>query len=319
VKFEDIKGPKYNVILNELKRHAKLHKSPAEVTRDVAKLRLQLAKIIAGPTFSHTPIATEPTTPASRVLVVKSMLKDEFVARPEYEQAIRQLRDKGEKHLWLWGDAGTGKTRLARAANRDVINENSVSVLQAGDRQQLEEQISALLVKFEVAPEAINPTNLWPLFINALKHRLSSVVVFDDMPDDSLVDLLTVDTETLLIFTSVRQPPIKYKGHRIEVGEMNEVEAREMIRSRLPGIGEPDVNELIGALGGRPLALEHSCHYLRETGMSIATYCQAVRRAPDKVLDAAGDRYGRTLTRVYELALGALDDSFDSLRALDYP
>jgi uncharacterized protein YbcI len=109
-----------------------------------------------------------------------------------------------------------------------------------------------------------------------------------------------------------------YQGHRIEVNEMGLTQAREMIRSRLPAIDERHADQLLDTFGGRPLALEHSCAYLRETGMPIDTYCQAVVRAPDKVLEAAGDRYGRTLTNVYRLAVEALDDSFDSLRLLDY-
>lgn len=92
-----------------------------------------------------------------------------------------------------------------------------------------------------------------------------------------------------------------------------------MIRSRLPQIGNADLALLNSALAGRPLAIEHSCAFLRETGLPIGDYCIAVTNQPARTLDAAGAPRSRTLTRVYQLILQQFtDESLDASRLLDY-
>jgi hypothetical protein len=296
--------------------------------RHLNKLRTELATVLAHPEFPNIPEHNEPSPDdgtdntaagvSGRPITVRSVVTDAFIARPNYETAIRQLRDSGVRHIWLHGDAGTGKTRLARAANRDVLAEKSVPVLPAGDDVQFELQLSQLLVQHGVKPESINATNLWAHFADALhRRRLPSVIVLDDLHADRVPALLGVDTSSLIMITSIRQPPATYQGHQIEILEMGGAETDAMIRSRLPGVSHADIDHLVNAIGGRPLAIEHSCAYIRETRISVTEYCQALKSAPDEVLAAAGENHERNLTRIYQLTLTELAAD-DALKCLDY-
>ena len=95
-------------------------------------------------------------------------------------------------------------------------------------------------------------------------------------------------------------------------------ESVQMIRSRLPGVQDVDINRLTSMLDGRPLAIEHSCLLLRRTRMPVADYCVALFRQPAHILKVAGDMHARTLTRVYELVVEHLAESPEATRALDY-
>lgn len=286
------------------------------------RLRTRLARTLIDLAVP-VPVVSEPAKSASGVLVIRSVVTDEYVPRPAYEQEIRQLRDAGEPHVWLWGDAGTGKTRLARAANRDRIAERSVRVLAAGNAQALDAQLAELLVSVGVPAAAVNPTNSRAHFVEQLaKETLPKVLVLDDAPvepivDGSLIGALCAARGSFLIFTSIGAPPAAYCGPRIEIREMTDAESEQMIRSRLPQISDPDLAQLRQTLGARPLAIEHSCAFLRETGLPVFDYCHALTREPAATLDAAGEQYGRTLTQVYRMILGRLSSSTDVLRALD--
>ncbi|MCU1685416.1 MAG: hypothetical protein JWQ81_6155 [Amycolatopsis sp.] len=313
-------GHWYSEIVERLTKVVRIDEpTPRKYRRYIAELRQELASILVDPDFPFDATAAESTSVASQIVVTQSVLVDKFIPRPAYEQTIRALRDSGERLFWLHGDAGTGKTRLARAVNNDNIDEIAVPVLFAGDNRQLEHQVGELLVQYGcVTPEVINPANLWPIFLSALRdNRLPSAIVFDMMPDSELLDRLIVETDTVLIFTSVILPPPRYAGKRIEVSEMDRSEAEAMLRSRLPAVTEYEINQLITTHGGRPLALEHSCAYIGETGMPIDYYCQAVERSPVDTLGLAENRYERTLTGAYRLTVEALGDSSISLRMLD--
>lgn len=320
-----LSGKRYTEIRRHLLKRADPWNKMTRPSDELKTLRQGLARILTDPAFPFRSIA-QPVQQAG-VLAVRSVVADEYVPRPAYEQEIRELRDAGEPHVWLWGDAGTGKTRLARAANRDRTAERSVRVLAAGDVQALDAQLAELVVSAGVPASTVNPANSRLHFFEQLaKGTLPQVLVFDDAPVETvtgndLVGALTTARGSFMIFTSIGAPPTTYNGPRIEVRGMTDAESALMIQSRLPDISDRDVVQLHEALGARPLAIEHSCAFLRETGLPVRDYCQALAREPAATLHAAGEQYGRTLTQVYQLVLDQLASSSGSsgatVRALD--
>ena len=119
------------------------------------------------PGFPHGSEDSKATSSPGGVSVVRSVLSDTYVPRPEYEQMIRQLRDAGELHIWLWGDAGTGKTRLARAANRDRLAERDVPVLTPQDEKSFQEQKTRLVLQSGVKIGEVNPATFEWLFASS--------------------------------------------------------------------------------------------------------------------------------------------------------
>lgn len=317
IKYKGVGAKGYNKVLYELKKQVGFDGGTSTFARFLTALRHLLAKVLLDPAFPST--STSTPAPTSGVVAVRSTLSDEYVPRPEYEQRIRQLRDAGERHVWLWGDAGTGKSRLAQAANRDLVAERSVKILPCADEQVLHKKLGDLLVEVGVSGSEINPLTLWALFNRQLGvGGLPKVIVIEDLTDLGQIQRLTeMNHDSFLVFTSIARPPERYSGDIIEVLSMDEAESEQMIRSRLPGIGDGNVVMLNAVLAGRPLAIEHSCAFLRRTGMPVREFCQELSREPAATLDKAGKRFGRTLTQVYGLVLDQLASSPEAIRALD--
>lgn len=327
IPLDDVVDQKlYGHLRAELVRVAKPAAEDSTIRETFNKIRRRLARILTDPNFDltpgdgpHTTTDTRPDGHTAGQMLVTPVLTDGFVARPHYETLIRSRRDAGQRLIWLHGDAGTGKSRLARAAHRDLVNDDQVPVLHAGDRGRLEREATALLATAGVPVQTINPTNLWPTVGAFLSSdQAPPVVVLDDLPPDSdILDLLGAPACTILMVTSRNAPPARYNENAVRVGELAPDELRDMLASRLPDVDENARDQLATTLGGRPLAIEHSASFLRETGMSVAEYCTALTTEPGAVLDAAGQQYGQTLTAVYQLTLERLASSFDVLRALD--
>ncbi|MBB1152499.1 ATP-binding protein [Amycolatopsis dendrobii] len=329
VAYDDFGSKHYNKVLQALKDAIGFDGGGSTLRRYLSLLRESLAKIIANPAFPFT--STPERVQTGRMLVVRSVLADEYVPRSDYEQAIRQLRDTGESFVWLWGDAGTGKSRLALAANRDLIAERDVPFFKPRDEKEFQDRAIQLLVDIGANPAEVNSATWKALFVSRLSNsNLPQVLVFDDMPYDDLAKTLMAaarSSSSFLIFTSLERPPQNggydgydgYDGPLLELSNMTAAESEQMIRSRLPGVEDEDIRRLMIALRGRPLAMEHSCSFLRATGRPVAEYCAALSQRPAHTLRlAGGGRAEPTLTRIYELALDRLVGSPEALRALDY-
>lgn len=319
--FEKVGGDLYNKVVASLRAAISgkgIIVSKQTINRKLGQLRSDLANILISLDRSRAvPAGADVGKKSEMSAPVRQAPVDEYVARPEYEHIIRGCRSTDDRRIWLYGEAGTGKTRLAQAANSDIINEASVPVLSADDPVHLERQVAALIVRNGIAAESVNPTNVWPLFLQlAQEAGLPPVVVFDDMRDVKVLDLLEVEISVMLIFTSVHRPPARYCGPSLEVQEMSPPQSEEMIKSWLPNISREDLAALFDALHGRPLAIEQSCTYLRDTRMSIPAFCLAIKQGPARTLENIG-HHDRTLTRVYELILETLSAAPGILQVLD--
>ncbi|MEH0929641.1 hypothetical protein [Micromonospora sp. CPCC 205558] len=311
-----ISGRRFSEVRDDLLARAGFTEKRHRPSDKIRALRQSLARVLTDPAFPFKPVDNIRTATA---LAVRSTLEDKYVPRSEYEELIRRHRDSGSTCIWLWGDAGTGKTRLARAVNRDRLVERAVPVLTPADQKSFDDQMAQLVLQSGVNGGEINAVTVKGLFIAQLgKGKLPKALVFDEMPDDGLADTLgSVAHGSFLIFTSIRRPA-RFKGSTLELRSMAIAESEQMVRSRLPGAQDSDVERLVAMLAGRPLAIEHSCSFLRSTGMSVPEYCLALTDQPARILDLAGNPTGRTLTKVYELTLSGLAGSPDTLRALDY-
>ena len=314
LELEGISGQRYKVILADLyKRAGVAGLSVAGKRAPFTDLRKELAGKLLHPDFPNWPAPR----PSVRGMLVRDELRNYYISRPDYEAAIRDRREAGITKIWLHGDAGTGKTRLAAGAHDDVP-EAEVPVLRAIDESVLSRSVSAFLVDHGVSAEAINPINIWTLLLDVLNSsNHPTIVVFDDMFDGGVLDLLMRETKTTLILTSIETPPSTFQGSSLEVVDMSPDEAEGMIHSRLKDVSGEDLDALVSISGGRPLAIEHSCAFILETHMPVQEFCNAVLDRPASTLQVAGERFGRTLTAVYELTLERLASNPRTLWALD--
>lgn len=321
---------KYSEILQDLIRRAKLeNQSESTTRRSLTKLRRALAVALLDLGSVDSVENSGGGEPAGQTdggaasgnedLSARPLLADFYVARPEYEAEIRRVRQSATRLVWLHGDAGTGKTRLARAASSDTVAEHLVPVLHASSPARLEQDVATLIATSGIDPGVVNRANVWATFNRLLsQNEAPEVIVIDDLPSDTdILDRIGATGRTLLIFTSQYPPPANFRGHTWRVDELTPAERDAMLRSRLPHSTDGERGQLARSLGGRPLAIEHSCAFIREAEISVGEYCEALAQQPAATLDAAGEKFGRTLTQIYSLTVQRLSSSFDTLRALD--
>lgn len=277
------------------------------------RLRRELAAKLLHPDFPTWPNRR----PSARNVLVADELENAYIMRENYELAISAQREAGVKRIWIHGDAGTGKTRLAAACHYDVL-EADVPIIKATDEVVLNQSVAAFLGSQGAPGDAINSANIWALFLETLNASGSpTVIVMDEMVDGPLLQLLAQETRTTVIFTSTNRPPRDFAGYQIEVVDMSVDETAAMVRSRLPGLTDAEVQQMVQVTGSRALAIEHACAFVRETRMPVTNFCQALAVDPAGTLETAGEQFGRTLTAIYRFTLERLKSNPRSLWALD--
>lgn len=254
-----------------------------------------------------------------RVKQVSPELEDGFVRRPRYEAWF--VERSPQAIFVLHGDAGTGKTELAKRLARLRNPDEHVWVLRASDKNAFNNDMADFVAACGVEPRDINATNVrvhFALLLSADPHP--AVVVIDDVRDYSLVTFVPKNPRTTVIMTSMYEPPTSLGEFSVKVFDLAESEAAAMVRLRYT-VGDPaEVQKLANALGNRALAIDHACGFLTETGMQPAQLLPQLAKQPAetlKIIADPTDPHGKVLTNIYELVLAELSRFPETLAVLD--
>ena len=229
---------------------------------------------------------------------VSSEAKTPFIPRPYLTEWLDEVSSTTQR-VYVIGEAGTGKTRLVREY---TAADNPVWIDAREDVTMLPGLIETLTgcgvdtVRYDTAriKHAFGE-----LLTRANGPRL---VVIDGILDpEQLGSFIPKAIHSRLIITSRKRPGSGVAV--IDVADMKLGEAAEMAAALLPEFSEEDYLSLAAIFGCRPLLIEHSCRYIRETGTTdIPAYCTAVQRDIAAAIGAAAgkaDSTDPTLTVIY--------------------
>jgi hypothetical protein len=237
-----------------------------------------------------------------------------YIARPTEEAHIAQLYESGVRQILIWGDAGTGKTTLARSIVAEFSREpNERIVIDAQSPESFDE---TLLVALHGRVDELAGYHV--LRVRQFKQFLATTttcraVLIDnvdlDRPDQThyldLDALIPDECRPLVLVTSRTdlQGPRNVLGRRgraLCLKNMTNTQANEMVSSRLPRATQEERQLLTRTLDGRALAIEHACMCLKDaTDITVEEFCALVQERPAARL-ARTVRDEQTLTHIYQ-------------------
>ncbi|MGK8508218.1 ATP-binding protein [Nocardia asiatica] len=242
----------------------------------------------------------------------ETLFEPGYVPRPILHDEIKTAIYQGNKVLLLHGDAGTGKSRLARAIATLVRQSSddieSLVVDGGGTDDDLEDSLSDFLTRYTPKAKAGTSARLQIRLRELLEDESAPpVVILDNIQDaKTLSSLLPKNPWRLVLVTSRRIFDSDKIDADILVGNMEDSEAYRLISRRVPGVSEDEIRKLATALGHRPMAIDHGCACLPWAPFygSVEEFCNT--------LPISLERFDRddelTLKAIYNITLRQLAD-----------
>jgi hypothetical protein len=248
-----------------------------------------------------------------------------YVLRTELADAIERLlatadqdwRWRRRNTIYLIGEPGTGKSRLAREhfADRDSV------VLQA-------DSADALLLSITKVLDARGGLDSTTTSAYALRRGFAAllcdasapeIVILDGYADVGAVDDLLPDvTRSWIIVTGSAAPPEDH-APVVSVEELTNEESEQLISEQCPELDERARSIITITMGGRVRALNQACALLNQFGdIDVYDFCRSVRRDVTSVLDASAPRGEQTLSSIYRRMLSNLQHEKRALELLDF-
>lgn len=233
-----------------------------------------------------------------------------YIPRPEYEEYFAEQLKDGAKIFLLYGDAGTGKTTLARSFAQTCVSQGEeietgrTALIEVDTRSNgvlIDDLRRALYRRGIEIPE--DDVIVKEVFKDLLASEQAPRVVLLDNTEtwNDIRDLIPDASLSVVLITSRAHLKVT-QCVMVPVREMTPDEAKVMVGSQLPDISEDDAALLAHDLGYRPLAIRHACGFLAEEEMSITVFRRLIRQSMAIVLDALV--YDEpTLTSIYRLTI----------------
>jgi tetratricopeptide (TPR) repeat protein len=276
--------------------------------------------------------ATEHTAQAEPVEPQPGDISRQYINRPVYEAWFTEQRERGTRIFLLHGDAGTGKTTLARhfgeispgdtASAADTATSAQLStdpLVEIGTRTSavLHDDLLRTLHRrrMDTPGQSVLVRELFRELLES--PQAPGVVLFDNTEEESwdeVRDLLPDMPQSTIIITSRYRLRLPAGAAALAVGEMTDDEAVAMVRSQLTSVSDEDASALASDLGNRPLAIRHACGYITQEVVSVSEFRRLLKQDIAAVLDSVADG-DHSLTAIYRLTLERLD--VDTLRVLD--
>jgi DNA-binding SARP family transcriptional activator/Tfp pilus assembly protein PilF len=198
-------------------------------------------------------------------------------------RALQVLQEPGAGPaiITLYGMPGVGKTELALEIAHRRRQENRLAWWVRADGPATMTTGLADLAHALGLPRRARQEELITALWDELARRGRWLIVFDNVDDpEVLSDVLPPVGDGEVIVTS-RNPAWRSLGPTVQVLAFDREESRAFVAART---GERDVvllEALVEALADLPLALEHACAYLDQTGVGVRGYLDLLDRRQD--------------------------------------
>lgn len=230
-----------------------------------------------------------------------------FIPRPRLTAFFNEVAYDTDLLLCVFGEPCTGKTRFVR---EQTAADNPVWIDARSDETLLR-GMEDLLKRYGFDTALFDRVRIRQAFGDLLtREDAPKLVVIDGIPDPKVLDLvIPLSITNRVIVTSCLRPPEDW--WRVNVDDMELEEAADMAAALLPESSDSDHLSLAALFGCRPLLIEHSCHYLRNNGITdIPSYCDTVQRDLAAAIEAAADKadwVGLTLNVIYKQYVDQLE------------
>lgn len=139
-----------------------------------------------------------------------------------------------------------------------------------------------------------------------------SYVILDNLERPGLLDeLLPSDSRSVIVVTASQRIPA-HVGNTLDVEPMTEDEATSLAAALLPDLESSEHGKIARALGGRPLAIVHTCGYILGTDLvTVDEFLADLKADAASTLETPELAAEQTLTTIYRrilVQLGALQE-----------
>lgn len=250
----------------------------------------------------HVASIRETAVPIARPIEVTDSValgQPSYVHRKREEMEFHRLVAEGAKLIVFVGQAGMGKTSLAKVLAGDT---HFVRVL-GGEvhRGDLAAAFAATTTGFKSSPEDL----IERLATLACGPGAPKFIVLDNLESaDELQSLLPHRTDSTVVATCRRRgdsPPTHCQY--INVGEMSRPQAEMMARSYAPNLSEEDGRYVADVFSGHPLIIRHVCSMLLYTSLPIRQFCDEIKEDSQALVSNVYTTDGVTLLAVLRRVL----------------
>lgn len=285
----------------------------SDVSDRVTGLRRQLSMVLLKQLYpgTSTETHTDPTRDtrqpsgdltSEESAIAQPCLDPLYTPRPKLEAQFKELHDAGANLIAFIGQAGMGKSWLARAICHQVQGAPALEIGVSGGKLNHQELSIALFrqgIKVRGSTEGREIEHLDKLVAHPTKAP--SVLLLDGLETTDELRALNLHMARSCIVATCRyigKLPLN-DWRCIQVGKMNQIEAQDMTVKRLAASQADEAPHIASELQGHALLTDYVCATAQRLQIRTTAVCAKIREIPDWALQAVTTEDGRTLSEVF--------------------